>query len=402
MSFIYDFPSTITILGFDIPFLYVAGAATALVILLCGCCFCGCCRKKTKIVASEKFRWPSSSKFLKKTDPGHPPKLIVDKYDAELRRDRLPEDRESFWIAKYQPNGERDEVRNQMYLRWKDGVVFGVGFEKVRQLCKIKGEYKYNRVSNQTVVAMTCKFSNELDKVMFHGCANGTSFMGNCYMHEIDRFSLLSNVPGLRQASACKFKGSFLLQKMEGMGDPSLRVRLHSRRVHKWAGDRYPDDTVSPPTSPLYALNERRPDEGYDPVDGDAASRRKPYGGGSTSSRSSRSSRSRPKVRVKRALSRLNPFSRRKRRHFDFGETALTPTDVRAEEREFPPWVQKGADYDDDQEEDEDPYSGVLSRGRLPISPGRTPRGIATLSPNDKINYLEIDGIPGRSGPAMV
>ena len=35
---------------------------------------------------------------------------------------------------------------------------------------------------------------------------------------------------------------------------------------------------VSPPTSPLYALNERRPDEGYDPVDGDAASRRKPYG----------------------------------------------------------------------------------------------------------------------------
>ena len=42
------------------------------------------------------------------------------------------------------------------------------------------------------LLASRQRFSNELDKVMFHGCANGTSFMGNCYMHEIDRFSLLS------------------------------------------------------------------------------------------------------------------------------------------------------------------------------------------------------------------
>lgn len=35
-----------------------------------------------------------------------------------------------------------------------------------------------------------------------------------------------------------------------------------------------------------------------------------------------------------------------------------------------PPWVQKGADNFDDEEE-EDPYAGTLNRGRLPVSPGR-------------------------------
>ena len=39
-----------------------------------------------------------------------------------------------------------------------------------------------------------------------------------------------------------KFKGSFLMLKMDSMGDPQLRVRLHSRRVHKWAGNLFPDD----------------------------------------------------------------------------------------------------------------------------------------------------------------
>ena len=63
--------------------------------------------------------------------------------------------------------------------------------------------------------------------------------------------------------------------------------------------------------------------------------------------------------------------------------------------REFPPWVQKGADYDDDQEEDEDPYSGVLSRGRLPISPGRTPRGIATLVGMRVLFRVSTSWVPG-------
>lgn len=39
-----------------------------------------------------------------------------------------------------------------------------------------------------------------------------------------------------------KSKGSFLMLKMASMGDPQLRVRLHSRRVHKWAGKLFPDD----------------------------------------------------------------------------------------------------------------------------------------------------------------
>lgn len=39
-----------------------------------------------------------------------------------------------------------------------------------------------------------------------------------------------------------KSKGSFLMLKMASMGDPKLRVRLHCRRVHKWAGNLFPDD----------------------------------------------------------------------------------------------------------------------------------------------------------------
>ena len=40
-----------------------------------------------------------------------------------------------------------------------------------------------------------------------------------------------------------KSKGSFLFLKMDSMGDPALRLRLHSRRVHKWAGKLFPDDS---------------------------------------------------------------------------------------------------------------------------------------------------------------
>lgn len=39
----------------------------------------------------------------------------------------------------YQPNGERVEVEQQIYLTFRDGKVFGVGYEKVRKLCKVRG-----------------------------------------------------------------------------------------------------------------------------------------------------------------------------------------------------------------------------------------------------------------------
>lgn len=49
-------------------------------------------------------------------------------------------------------------------------------------------------------------------------------------------------VPGIRKLSSDKYKGSFKMLKQSGMGEPSLRARLHSRRVHKWAGECFPDD----------------------------------------------------------------------------------------------------------------------------------------------------------------
>lgn len=30
--------------------------------------------------------------------------------------------------------------------------------------------------------------------------------------------------------------------KMNSMGEPDLRAKLHTRRVHKWAGKLYPDE----------------------------------------------------------------------------------------------------------------------------------------------------------------
>lgn len=41
-----------------------------------------------------------SSRFLKSTDPSHPPKFVVDKYEDPVRTDVLPEDSETFWIGK--------------------------------------------------------------------------------------------------------------------------------------------------------------------------------------------------------------------------------------------------------------------------------------------------------------
>lgn len=50
------------------------------------------------IVFFDRF-FACSASYLRKTDPAHPPKLVVNKYEAEIRTDRLPEERESFWIG---------------------------------------------------------------------------------------------------------------------------------------------------------------------------------------------------------------------------------------------------------------------------------------------------------------
>ncbi|CAN0049388.1 unnamed protein product, partial [Hapterophycus canaliculatus] len=129
---------------------------------------------------------------LKKTDPTRPPKLVVVKYEDPVRTDELPEDTETFWVVKYQPNGERNEVMHQMYLRFAMGEVYGVGYEEARKLCKISGKYKLNKQSKQIVLAIECKFSNECDTVLFLGWGNGTGIIGNCFVREINPFSVFS------------------------------------------------------------------------------------------------------------------------------------------------------------------------------------------------------------------
>ena len=42
-----------------------------------------------------------SAKFLKHTDPGHPPTLYVDKYQDPMRADELPVEDESHWNGKF-------------------------------------------------------------------------------------------------------------------------------------------------------------------------------------------------------------------------------------------------------------------------------------------------------------
>lgn len=37
----------------------------------------------------------------------------------------------------YQPNGGRSEVKQRMYLRFREGAVYGIGFEDDRKLCKV-------------------------------------------------------------------------------------------------------------------------------------------------------------------------------------------------------------------------------------------------------------------------
>lgn len=39
---------------------------------------------------------------------------------------------------------------------------------------------------------LSCRFSNECDTVLFHGWGNGTGIIGNCYVCEINPFSVLA------------------------------------------------------------------------------------------------------------------------------------------------------------------------------------------------------------------
>lgn len=57
----------------------------------------------------------------------------------------------------YQPNGERGEVRHRAYLRFRNGAVYGIGYEDARKLCKISGKYKLNKRTNQIVLVLECK-----------------------------------------------------------------------------------------------------------------------------------------------------------------------------------------------------------------------------------------------------
>ncbi|CAM9249034.1 unnamed protein product [Laminaria digitata] len=324
-----------------------------------------------------------------------------------MRTDELPVEDESHWNMVYQPNGDREEVRQQMYLRFRGGLVYGLGYETIRKLCKISGKYKLNERSNQTTIAFNCRFSNELDTVMFHGCGNGTGFVGNCYIHEIDRFSMFSEVPGIRSIGGDKSKGSFLLLKMDSMGDPQLRVRLHSRRVHKWAGNLFPDDSASMPMSPLRSPGAKSGKSGevYTSVNSMDST------AGSTTSGRSSTFRLRTSKRggsgtgggKRQKLLGLLTFGKRRRRFVE-PLTPTSPVDRAAVHGKLPPWVQRGA-LDQDEDDDVDNFTVTPSTlGRSSRSPaaGDGSRRSSGLPSIETMNYLNVDGVPGRSGPAMV
>ncbi len=44
-----------------------------------------------------------------------------------------------------------------MYLQFRQGAVFGIGFEEARKLCKISGKYNLNRRANQIALFLECK-----------------------------------------------------------------------------------------------------------------------------------------------------------------------------------------------------------------------------------------------------
>eukprot|EP00903_Cladosiphon_okamuranus_P007188 g6979.t1 len=371
--------------GISVPDLIVA-AAVVLGAAVFVCCCLRCCRKRPEEpTISETFKWPSSSKFLKEVDPAHPPEMTVEKYVDPIRTEAIPIDSETHWTVVYQPNSDRKEVKQRMYLRFRDGAVYGVGFEDVRRLCKISGKYKLNKGNNQIGLAMTCRFSNERDTVMFHGWGNGTGLVGNCYVREVDQFSMLSSVPGLRTSSlaSIKYKASFLMLKMAGMGDPQLRARLHMRRVHKWAGHLFPDDSVPLPESPLRSPGAARDQfassenaETYTHVEGAGS------GAAGRTSRSPPASSRKPHKGSfsvgggkKKFLGVFSSF-RRKR-------PATSPTSSPSSpSNELPPWVRQPSDVGRPTPND--------GRGRGQTSGSRRPP--TEQRPIDALNYLQVEG----------
>ncbi|CAM9196976.1 unnamed protein product [Pylaiella littoralis] len=411
ISFLFE---SVNVFGTDIP-VYVFVVALVVTCIFVGCCYVKCCKgPSAKPVVGESFKWPNSSRFLKRVDPSNPPELVRNKYEDPIRTDALPEGEETYWTVKYQPNGERNEVTQHMYLCFRAGRVFGVGFEEARKLCKIWGKYKHDKRANQTALAFECKFSNQCDTIVFHGWGNGTGIIGNCYFQEINPFSVFSGVPGVRQLSSDKYKGSFLLLKESGMGESSLRSRTHTRRVHKWAGKCFPDESEPQPMSPMYSPGgSGRPSptgggDGGGGGGGDGGGGYIPVEEFSTGVSRSRSGRKKGGgVRNK-----LRRFFHRKKPSVEVGlglqdRSAAGPADRADGGGEIPPWVRHGSGTesgapgqlgeskrgggrrDSDEDSDGNPQFSTTSSAR------GTKR---SNSPANTLNYLALDGVPGRSG----
>ncbi|CAM9884893.1 unnamed protein product [Scytosiphon promiscuus] len=397
-------------LGMETHGLALVLAVIVTLIVACAWYFAKCERSLENPI-SESFKWPSSSRFLKSVDPAHPPGLVVEKYQDPIREDSIPLDCETKWTVVYQPKDGLQEVKQHMYLRFREGAVFGVGYEHARKLCKIVGKYRLNRKANQIVLVMTCKFWDERDTVMFHGWGNGTGLVGNCYIRELDPFSALGSIPGLRQHGACtKYTASFLMLKMPGMGTPDLRALLHTRRVHKWAGNLYPDDSRPLPLSPMRSPRRaaRATAESADiersfapppqlqrkrsSLLSNDGSRGGDGGGGSTTSSSS--------SRKAKILGLFPSFTKQRSSRTLQPESIQDPTQS-SSANELPPWVRQGGRPESPVREGEDgrngyPYPSAMAsqasgrRARRPSSP-----------PIDTLDYLQLKGVPGRSGPMV-
>eukprot|EP00752_Nemacystus_decipiens_P001330 g1320.t1 len=320
--------------------------------------------------------------------------MVVEKYEDPIRTEAIPIDSETHWTVVYQPNGERGEVKQRMYLRFREGAVYGIGFEDVRKLCKISGKYKLNKGANQIALAMTCRFSNERDTVMFHGWGNGTGLVGNCYVREGNQFSIFSSVPGVRTSSlaSTKHKASFLMLKMSGMGDPQLRARLHTRRVHKWAGHLFPDASVPLPGSPMRSpVDARNPSTSSGSADTYTHVEGANTGARTGTSRSSASSSRTPRRGSfsvgggrKKVLGFFSSLGRKKP---SMHQPAGTPTSTRSSpSHELPPWVRQAPPLT--------PVGG--DRPVYSSSGSRRP-----LPPIDVLNYLETEGVPGSKDEDM-
>lgn len=372
-----------------------AGGFGFLICCLFYCCSKCCSKNNQKTIAAENFKWPNSRVFLKKTSAIDPPQLIVPKYSDPLRTDKLPEGEEQYWTMLVQPNGERVEVEQQMYLVFRDGIVFGVGYEAVRKLCKIKGKYVYNTRSNQIVLAMDCWFSNDRDNIRLHGTGNGTAIVGNCFIHEIDPFSSTSGIPKVRKFFGDKFKGSFLLQMNSGMGHHHLRLMLHTRRVHKFAKECFPDESAPMPTSPLGRYSEQDSPRTFG--DTDSTRDRNGYSAVAQTGRTSKFRRWWP-TRFPRKGRRNSPVEGRR------GHTATEGLNEEkspgVELHEKPAWARNISSSR------EASPTKSLSRhsasGRKRGLSGAGARWPKTGGNINTLNYLEVDGIPGRSGPALV